>query len=50
MGHEGGGEFTGQLDNSELAGSDVDVRISARDAGGSRFTETVLKAYTVAGA
>jgi len=46
----GGGRFRGTIDNSaDLAGLDVDVRFSGTDTAGSTFTQTVVRAYTVAG-
>jgi hypothetical protein len=44
----GGGKYTGTIDSTDYAGSDVDVRISGADAAGSTFQQTVLSAYTVA--
>jgi hypothetical protein len=45
----GGGKYTGVIDNTDFAGANVDVRIGATDKGGSTYTQTVLRAYTVAG-
>lgn len=42
------GVYTGVIDNTEFAGADVDVRLAAADTAGGSFTQTVLKAYTVA--
>jgi hypothetical protein len=45
----GGGRYRGVVDNSDFAGSNVDVRITGADQAGSTFKQTVLRAYTVAG-
>lgn len=44
----GGGKYRGTIDNSTISGP-VDVRLTAADAGGSGYRQTVLRAYTVAG-
>jgi hypothetical protein len=44
----GAGRYTGVIDNAEATGDHVDLRIAAKDAGGSSFNQTVLRAYTVA--
>jgi hypothetical protein len=46
----GEGTYTATVDNTAWAGSPVDVRFSARDAGGSTFAQTVQQAYIVRGA
>jgi hypothetical protein len=45
----GGGKYRGVLDNTELEGSNIDVRFSGADKAGSKFLQTVVRAYTVAG-
>jgi hypothetical protein len=45
----GGGKYRGVVDNTEFAGVNVDVRFSGADKAGSKFTQTVVRAYTVAG-
>jgi hypothetical protein len=42
------GTYTGVVDNTGLGGADVDVKLTAADSPGNSFTQTVLKAYTVA--
>jgi hypothetical protein len=46
----GDGTFKGTLNNAGLAGKSVDIKVTAADDGGSTWSQTVLKAYTVAGA
>lgn len=43
----GGGRYQGVVDNRELEGSAVDVRLSAADKAGSTFSQTTLRAYSV---
>jgi hypothetical protein len=45
----GGGRYRGVVDNSDLEGTDVDLRVGGTDAGGSAVNQTILHAYTVAG-
>jgi hypothetical protein len=45
----GGGKYRGSLDNSDLEGTFVDLRVSATDKAGSTFKQTILRAYRVAG-
>ncbi len=47
---DGTGSFAGTLDNTKYAGKSFDLQVTAADAGGSTYSQTVLKAYTVAGA
>jgi hypothetical protein len=43
------GVYRGEVDNTDFAGADVDVHVTAADSAGNAFDQTVLKAYTVAG-
>lgn len=45
----GAGKYQGVIDNTRLAGSQIDVRYGGADRAGSTFRQTVLDAYTVAG-
>jgi hypothetical protein len=44
----GAGKYTGVIDNTGLDGRPVDVRVGGADKAGSKVTQTVLRAYTVA--
>jgi hypothetical protein len=45
----GGGKYRGVIDNTDLDGRAVDVRFRGADKAGSKYQQTVLRAYTVAG-
>ncbi len=42
-----GGKYQGVFDNTAFAGRAVDVKVTAKDAAGSGFQQTVLRAYSV---